>query len=372
MTNQFFYGTLRDPALLAIVLGHKNASLRAATLAEHRVCHAGAEPFPQILAEAGSSAEGFLAENLSASDLERLAFYEGGFGYDLRTVTVETAEGPASAQVWFPQPGLYLLGQPWSLERWQQTYGPVAREAAQEALSYLGTRTPQEVARAWQMLDSRAQARLLAQSAPDCSLSGLSRSDTEELAARRPYAKFFALEERELKFRKFSGDFSDPIDRAVFVGADAALVLPYDPVRDRVLLIEQFRSGPFVRGDAFPWCLEPIAGMIDGGETPEDTARREALEEARLSVSELHLIGRGYASPGDSTGFYHMFLAVADLPDSIVGIGGVETESENIRSHLMQAHEFIAALDAGRINVAPLQLMGHWFARNRESLRARA
>ncbi|MCB2157335.1 MAG: NUDIX domain-containing protein, partial [Rhodobacteraceae bacterium] len=47
-------------------------------------------------------------------------------------------------------------------------------------------------------------------------------------------------------------------------------------MRDRVLLIEQFRMGPYARGDAEPWLIEAIAGRVDPGETPEDAARREA------------------------------------------------------------------------------------------------
>ena len=373
MTSQFFYGTLRDPELLAVVLGHSNAHLTPATLPNYAVFHAGAEPFPQILPKLGAEAKGLLARNLSKTDIERLAFYEEGYDYLLRSIDVVCDGKNQTTKVWFPPSDGYPEGQEWSLLRWQESYGRVAREAASEAMTYLGLRTPQDVANGWRMIDSRAQARLIAAAAPDFGASGQSRADDiEPLSFRRPYARFFALEEHSLRFRNFDGRWSEPIERAVFIGADAALVLPYDPKRDVVLLVEQFRSGPFARGDRFPWCLEPIAGMVDGGEAPEDTARREALEEANLTVHALLSIGSGYASPGDATGFYHMFCALTDLPETLAGVSGVESESENIKSHILSADHFFEKLDAGAFNVIPLQLMGHWLARHRETLRARA
>lgn len=62
------------------------------------------------------------------------------------------------------------------------------------------------------------------------------------------------------------------------------IVLPYDPIHDRVLLVEKFRAGPFARQGENPWCLEPIAELMDQGETPEEAGLREAHEEAGLTL----------------------------------------------------------------------------------------
>ena len=102
----------------------------------------------------------------------------------------------------------------------------------------------------------------------------------------QPYTKFFAVNEAVVSIPKFCGGKMENLTRAGFVGSDAAIILPYDPKTDRVLLIEQFRFGPFLREDANPWILEPIAGRIDAGEAPEKAACREAMEEAGL-VSEM-------------------------------------------------------------------------------------
>lgn len=92
--------------------------------------------------------------------------------------------------------------------------------------------------------------------------------DVQVQTRTEPYAGFFAVEVQDLRFRRFDGTVSAPVNRAGFVSGDAVTVMPYDPVRDRVLLIEQFRFGPHLRGDVNPWQLEVIAGRIDAGETP--------------------------------------------------------------------------------------------------------
>ncbi len=111
--------------------------------------------------------------------------------------------------------------------------------------------------------------------------------DVTVLTTERPFRGFFAVETVTLTHRRHDGAESAPLRREVFVACDAVTVLPYDPVRDRVLLIEQFRAGPLLRGDPRPWQVEAIAGRIDGADTPEDTARREAIEEAGLTLGAL-------------------------------------------------------------------------------------
>ena len=85
---------------------------------------------------------------------------------------------------------------------------------------------------------------------------------------RQAYRGFFSVEEHKLSYKKFDGSQSQVVTRSALVCSEAVIVLPYDPVGDRVLLVEQFRTGPYVKKDANPWVLEPIAGLIDVGETP--------------------------------------------------------------------------------------------------------
>jgi nudix-type nucleoside diphosphatase (YffH/AdpP family) len=190
----------------------------------------------------------------------------------------------------------------------------------------------------------------------------------QELA--RPYADFFAVEEHHLRFRRFDGTQSPVVKRAVFMASDAAILLPYDPVRDAVLVIEQFRAGPWARGDLAPWPLEPVAGRVDPGETPEDAAHREAAEEAGLVLHRLEKVSGNYPSPGSTSEFFHIFVGLCDLPDRLMGLGGVASEDEDIRSHILPWARFQDLLDRDLLTVGPLILAGHWLARHRARLRA--
>lgn len=196
--------------------------------------------------------------------------------------------------------------------------------------------------------------------------------DVAVLTRAERFAGFFAVEEQGLRFRRFDGTLSDPVNREAFVSGDAVTVLPYDPVRDRVLLIEQFRVGPHLRGDANPWQLEAIAGRIDDGETAEATAIREAKEEAGIEINRLMPIAGYYPTPGAVTEFLYSYLALVDLPDSAIGTFGLATESEDIRVHLVSFDRLMQLCASGEVGNAPTLLSALWLARERPTLRAAA
>jgi nudix-type nucleoside diphosphatase (YffH/AdpP family) len=322
-------------------------------------------------------AEGLLAA-LGAEALARADWYEGLFGYAREAVTVVSAEGPRTAQVWRPVESATEAGAPvdgarvaWDLADWQARHGPLARLAAEEAMALRAARPAAETARRWPVIRARAQARLNAADAPPTTLRRRAGpGDVAVATARTPYAGFFAVEEYELRHTRFAGGMSEVMTRAAFVSADAVTVLPYDPGRDRVMVIEQFRAGPFARGDPQPWSLEAIAGRIDPGETPEETARREAREEAGLEIGPLIPIGRYYPSPGAKSEFIHSYLGLAELPDSAGGLGGVAHEQEDIRAHVVPFDRLMALVETGEAGNAPLILSALALERRRAALRA--
>jgi nudix-type nucleoside diphosphatase (YffH/AdpP family) len=134
-------------------------------------------------------------------------------------------------------------------------------------------------------------------------------------------------------------------------------------------LVEQFRYGPFLRGDPNPWSLEPIAGRIDPGESPEAAARREAAEEARLALGRLHLVGRYYPSPGAVTEWLVSYVAEADLPDGSAGLGGLATEAEDIRAHVIPFVRLMELIATGEAANGPLLVSALWLARLRDRRR---
>ncbi|RLA04640.1 MAG: ADP-ribose diphosphatase, partial [Gammaproteobacteria bacterium] len=71
----------------------------------------------------------------------------------------------------------------------------------------------------------------------------LGRDDVELLDHDTVFQGYFHMDRYRLRHRKYDGDWSRPITREVLERGHAAAVLPYDPVTDRVLLIEQFRAG---------------------------------------------------------------------------------------------------------------------------------
>jgi len=367
MTSLFFYGTLRDLELLDIVLGHNHGEVRAATLPGYAVYWAKDNAFPMAVAEHGAQAEGLLIEGVSQSDLDRLDFYEGGFAY----ATLEADVGGAkTARVFLPEPGMWQAGAPWSLSDWQAKWGAVVREGAREVMSYYGTLDPARVVGMYPAILSRAQAALNARSVA-APARGNTPSSTDVVVHTRDtaYAGFFNVVEATLQFPTFGGGLSAPVHRAIFQMADAVTVVPYDPVRDRVLLIEQFRAAPFMRGDADPWMMEPIAGRVDAAEGYETAVRREAEEEAGLTLRALHQVARQYPSPGAVTEFLVSYVGICDLPDDVVGVGGLSSEAEDIRSHIFDFEVALEMADAGAFRATPLLMTLYWLARHRDRLR---
>lgn len=383
MGSLFFFGTLCDVPLLQIVLGRAAGAelcLTPARLPDHAVTWVKDQPFAMIALAEGGMAEGLLVTGLDAADTERLDFYEGGFEYDRATVmvevTVEADQGADQAsvetQVYLPRPGRWTPGAPWSLGEWQAEWGALTRYAAQEVMDQFGRLSPAEMAFARPQIMTRASswARARAHKRPLTHGSALGAQDTEMVARRRPYTKFFAVEEQDIRFTRFDGSLSEPVTRAAFVSGDAVTVLPYDPVRERVLLVEQFRFGPMVRGDQTPWSLEPVAGRIDPGETPQQAALREAREETGLDITRLEQIGQYYPSPGAITEYLFSYIGLADLPDAAAVIGGLDEEAEDIRGVLLSFDALMDMLHSGEAQNGPLILSALWLAANRERFHA--
>lgn len=370
----FVFGTLCHDALRRVVLGDADGvSAARATLAGYRTHWVAGQDFPMLVETEGAIAEGLLLDGLDAVHRARLDFFEGGFDYDLVPVTVDTEAGPRAALRYRPD-GAMRPGDPWRLSDWGEQNGPLWVAAATEAMAYFGRCSAAELARRMPMIRLRASAHVRAQtSAPTTLRSAMNvDNDVRVLRAERPYADYFSVSDVDLTYRRFDGSMSGPVARAGFVMGDAVTVLPYDPVADTVLLIEQFRMGPYMRGDPKPWVLEPIAGRIDPGEAVETTARREALEEANLRVDKLHFVSGHYPSPGAVTEFIYAYVAEADLAGMDGTIAGLETEAENIRSHVISFDRFMALVESGEVAAGPLVVSAFWLAMNRARLRGDA
>ena len=365
----FLFGTLRHLPLLEAVLGGP-AVTEPATLADHAVMRAAGHSFPILIRQPGARAEGLLVHT-DADGAARLDLYEEGFDYKVTEVTVDTPAGPRTARLFASDDAPLRPDGPWDLDDWARRYAPATVEAVPEVLDLARTqpfavqqaRYPMVLARA----DSTLRAR--AHPAPATLRRSPAADDLQIDRLDRPYAQFFGVEEARMRFRRFDGSLSAPVRRAAFVMADAVTVLPYDAASDHVLLIEQHRFGPQVRGDPNPWSLEPIAGRIDPGETPETTAAREAMEEAGLTLQALHPIAQCYPTPGAVTEYLYLFLALADLDQPRPSINGLASEAEDIRNHHIPFAQLMALIDSGEVQNGPLLASAFWLALNRDRLR---
>ncbi|QCO58058.1 NUDIX domain-containing protein (plasmid) [Pseudorhodobacter turbinis] len=363
----FIYGTLCHLPLLEVVLGRMPA-FQPAILPDHAVYWADGHDFPLVVAQAGGAAYGYLLTDLDDADLARLDYYEGPFGYGTQERLVEVDGQSVSALVYIPEPGLWHPADPWQLQDWVARWGQVIVATAEDMMALYPAEIPMD-RRGTMVLRGAGRLRAAVPGAIGLRRP-LAEREVQVQSRSQPYANFFAVEEYDLSFRRFDGTQSPVVKRAVFISVDAVTVLPYDPVLDRVLLVEQFRMGPFARGDIQPWQLEPIAGRIDVGETPEDAARREALEEADLTLGDLLPVSAYYPSPGAKIEYIYSYVALTGLPDGTAIIGGAQDEAEDIKGHLMSFEAFAALVARGEATSAPLLISYYWLERERARLRA--
>lgn len=183
------------------------------------------------------------------------------------------------------------------------------------------------------------------------------------------YRGYFRIDRYRLRHTLFEGGWSEPVTREVFERGHAVAVLPYDPARDQVLLVEQFRIGALAAAaPGGPWLLELVAGIIEDGEAPEDVARREAREEAGCELGELELVCDYLVSPGGTSERTCLYVGHAELANA-GGVHGLDAEHEDIRVHVVDADAAIAMADDGRVANAAGVIGLYWLARNRERLR---
>ena len=184
-----------------------------------------------------------------------------------------------------------------------------------------------------------------------------------------PYKGFFRMEIYRLRHELFAGDWSPELTRECLERGHAVAVLPYDPVRDQVVLVEQFRIGA-LEAPGGPWLLEIVAGMIGDGEDTLDVARREALEEADCPLLDTEFICNFLVSPGGTSESIALYCGRVDA-GNLGGIHGLEHEDEDIRVQVYSRAEAVAMVADGRIVSATPIIALQWLELNYPSLRRR-
>jgi ADP-ribose pyrophosphatase len=181
---------------------------------------------------------------------------------------------------------------------------------------------------------------------------------------------YYRVDRYHIQHERFDGGWSPTITREVFHRSkEVAGVLLFDPQQDKVLLVEQFRAGPMSVGE-YPWTMEIPMGMVDVGESPEQAARREAVEEAGCEVAELQNIASYYSSPGGTSEHITLFVGRTTMPAN-GAIFGMAEENEDIRVNVMDAVRAIGMIYGNKIRDAQTMVAMQWFAMHHTELRSR-
>jgi len=188
------------------------------------------------------------------------------------------------------------------------------------------------------------------------------RNDVQVLKKEPLYQGFFKCNKYTLRHKLFSGDWIE-IQREFFERGHAAALLPYDVKNDRVVLLEQFRFGAMASTQS-PWLFELVAGMIEEGEIAEEVVKREALEEAGLTIKSCQFIMSYLASPGGTTEQIDLFIAEVDSSFAS-GIHGLADEGEDIRVHVLPRETAYQWVVEGKINNAATIIALQWLELNR-------
>ncbi|CAI8884824.1 MULTISPECIES: NUDIX domain-containing protein [Methylococcus] len=189
----------------------------------------------------------------------------------------------------------------------------------------------------------------------------------EVLREERLHGGFFTLLRLRLRHTLHGGGWSEIVTRELYHRSSCVAVIPYDPVADRVVLIEQFRVGPLKSGGN-PWLLEIVAGAVEPGEHTDEVAHRETLEEAGAQIHELIPVSEFFTTPGGCSESITLYCGIVDSS----GLGGIHGLAEEHEDILVSVVDFAAAmilLAEGRIRSA-IPIIGlQWLALNRERLR---
>lgn len=368
MSAIFLHGPICHAPLLRRVLGAEVAA-EPAVLPGHVLRDVSGSGQVALCAEPAGSVSGLLIAEPTPEARARLDWYFAVFGDRAVLGAVVLGQDQVAATLFLPDEEVSQAAPLWDRDRWLREEADLSVAVATDLMALYPGPVP-EVRRMARRVRGASRIRAESEAVPTLLRRVADGSDLRVTARREAYANFFAVEEYDMTWRRFDGSFGPVVTRAAFISGDAVTVLPYDPVRDRVLLVEQFRAGPFARGDRQPWSLEAIAGRIDPGESPEEAARREAHEEAGLTLTDLIPVGSYYPSPGAKTEYLYSYVALCDLPDGAAIIGGEASEAEDIRGHLVGFAELMDLLASGEADNGPLILTALWLQRERARLRA--
>ncbi|EJG2003502.1 TPA: ADP-ribose diphosphatase [Vibrio parahaemolyticus] len=191
--------------------------------------------------------------------------------------------------------------------------------------------------------------------------------DVEIISKESVFEGFFKMVKYRFKHKLFAGGWSDVVEREMFERGHAAAMLPYDPKTDQVVIIEQIRIGALEH--EHPWQLEIVAGMIDRDESAEEVIRREAEEEAGITVGRVASVTSYYPSSGGCSEKLDVFVGEVDASKAH-GIHGLDYEDEDIRVHVLSREQAYQWMKDGIFENGASIIALQWLQLNHQELRS--
>lgn len=121
--------------------------------------------------------------------------------------------------------------------------------------------------------------------------------------------------------------------REIVVHPGAAAIVPL--MNEEVLLVEQYRKA------VDSPTLEIPAGTIEEGESPEECAKRELIEETGFQATKLDKLIEFYPSPGFSSEIIHIFKAS--------GLKKVSDAEAELSITFVRLEELLAMIKRGEV-----------------------
>lgn len=191
--------------------------------------------------------------------------------------------------------------------------------------------------------------------------------DVEIISKESVFEGFFKMVKYRFKHKLFAGGWSDVVEREMFERGHAAAMLPYDPKTDQVVIIEQIRIGALEH--EHPWQLEIVAGMIDRDESAEEVIRREAEEEAGITLGRVASVTSYYPSSGGCSEKLDVFVGEVDASKAH-GIHGLDYEDEDIRVHVLSREQAYQWVKDGIFENGASIIALQWLQLNHQELRS--
>ncbi|HMG16359.1 MAG TPA: NUDIX hydrolase [Saprospiraceae bacterium] len=178
------------------------------------------------------------------------------------------------------------------------------------------------------------------------------------------YKGFNKLTKFEFEIDSFDGSRLKK-ETEVLERGDSYSIVIYEKDTDTLLFTEQFRMP--VAQNMNGWMLEMVAGRVEGSDNPEDTIKREALEEIGYLIDKIELIAKFYVSPGVSNERIFLYYSEVNTTDMKEKGGGLKEENEDIKLIKCPVKDIKKMLAGNNIWDAKSIVGMQWFIMNKLS-----